>query len=239
MKLTKEQSKNHKKALDLIESDKVLSFDEKIFIFENYQEGATNDNSSAGAFFTPTELARDFCHEVNHSRTVIDLCAGIGMLSFMIDHHYKPDVLTCVELNPEYVKVGKRVLPHAHWINADALKVQFKNKYDVAVSNPPFGKIKTSNKKMKYTGSEFEFKIMEKCIDVAEYGILIVPQSSANFRYSGRRSFEDQDSRKVKKFLTETGYFMSPGMGIDTNYYIDEWKGVKPLCEIVYIEKEG
>lgn len=238
MKLTKSQTRNHDKVMDLINSDKVLSYDEKIFVFENYQESANTNNSSLGAFFTPTGLARDFCHEVNNAETVIDLCAGIGMLGFMINHHYSPKNITCVELNAEYVKIGKRVLPEAHWINADALKVKFKKKFNVAVSNPPFGNIKTSNKKMKYTGSDFEFKIMEKCLDVAEYGILIVPQSSANFKYSGQRYFEEQKSRKVQKFLKETDYVMSPGMGIDTNFYINDWKGVKPLCEVVYIEKE-
>lgn len=237
MKLTKEQTKNHAKVMDLVESDKILTFDEKRFILENYHEGSSTNNAALGAFFTPWGLARDFCHEVNQSKKVIDLCAGIGMLSFMIDHFYGPEKLYCVELNKEYVKIGKRILPNAHWINADALKVKFKNKFDVAVSNPPFGKIKTSDYKGKYKGSEFEFKIMEKCVQVSNCGILIVPQMSANFAYSGRQCFEQRESNKVKKFLKDTGYYMSPGMGIDTSIYKDEWKGVSPICEVVYIEE--
>lgn len=224
--------------MDLINSDKILSFDDKMFIIDNFHEGANSNNGAAGAFFTPSGLSRDFSLEVNYSKRVIDLCAGIGSLGVMIQHHYKPEKLYCVELNPEYVKVGKRILPEAHWINADALKVKFKKKFSVCISNPPFGKIKTSNVKGKYTGAEFEYKIMEKALDVAEYGIFIIPQSSANFRYSGRQMFEDQESNKVKKFLKETGYFMHPGMGIDTKYYIDDWKGVSPLCEVVYVERE-
>ncbi|QHJ78960.1 MAG: hypothetical protein [Caudoviricetes sp.] len=237
MKLTKAQIKAMEKVNDLVNSDKPLTFEEKLFILENYQEGANTTNSALGAFFTPYELARDFCHEVNHTDRVIDLCAGIGALSLALTTHYKPEKLYCVELNAEYVKIGKRIVPDAHWIHADALKVKFKNKFDVCISNPPFGNIKTSDVKGKYTGSNFEFKLMEHALDVAEYGIFIIPQSSSNFRYSGRQCFETQMPAKVKKFLDQTGYEMSPGMGIDTSYYRDKWHGVSPLCEVVYLEK--
>jgi hypothetical protein len=48
-KLTKNETKLHQQALDLIHSDKVLTFDECEFIFDNYCGDAIG---STGAFFT-------------------------------------------------------------------------------------------------------------------------------------------------------------------------------------------
>lgn len=36
-KLTKKESKQHQQVMDLIYSDKVLTFDERLFVFENYK----------------------------------------------------------------------------------------------------------------------------------------------------------------------------------------------------------
>lgn len=110
-KLTKEEIKKHNAAIDLLQKDK-LTYDEKLFVYENWNEGATSVNSEAGAFFTPFNLANDFGLEIYRDGNVIDLCAGIGMLSFIAYHHNRCKV-TCVELNPTYYEVGKKLLPEA------------------------------------------------------------------------------------------------------------------------------
>ncbi|PXY01414.1 methyltransferase [Marinifilum breve] len=253
MKLTKKQIKQHEEALKILEKDK-LTFDDKLFVLENWHEGAENNNALAGAFFTPYGLARDFKLEIyEENNRLIDLCSGIGALSlphysFCEFYEIQHDI-TCIELNPNYIEVGKKILPNAKWIQASALDLDFLKtlgKFDQAISNPPFGKIKTaqtvdSNKELKYKGAEFEFKLMEVGSKIADYGTFLIPQTSTPFKYSGGQYFEDlrredEGSRlpnKVKKFIKETGLEYQFGVGVDTTYYLDEWKGVKPTCEIV------
>lgn len=124
-KLTKQQSKLHLQAMDLVHSDKVLTWEERKFILDNYFEAQGQLNALAGAFFTPFDLARDLSVEVDggvldNGGTIVDLCAGIGMLSFACE--YRRMDITCVEFCPEYVVVGKRVMPSARWIEADVFK---------------------------------------------------------------------------------------------------------------------
>ncbi|MHB7713076.1 class I SAM-dependent methyltransferase [Escherichia coli] len=94
--------------------------------------------------------------------------AGIGRLSYYQYLRNKPTHITCVELNPEYVMIGKRVLPEAEWITGDALQFTPDRFYDVAYGNPPFGKINTSEVHTgRYTGSEFEYKIIDRAREYA------------------------------------------------------------------------
>ncbi len=122
--LTKQQSAKHVKACALLQKE-VLSFDDRLFVLEHWQEGANHINGAAGAFFTPQSLARDFALEVS-GNTILDLCAGIGSLSFAAYHYGAqmgsvPPSITCVEINQDYIEVGKKILPEATWIQADAL----------------------------------------------------------------------------------------------------------------------
>ena len=232
-KLTKEQSKKHTQAMELVNSDRALTYDEKVFILENYHESQGQLNSLAGAFFTPPGLAHDFSIEVPDNCSVIDLCAGIGALSFPLIHHYNAKrEITCVERCVEYVQVGRRILPEATWINDDVFDREYP-KFDVAISNPPFGRIKEDTYKGAYTGGEFEYKVIELASRIANYGIFILPQQSAPFAYSGVRQYERRVSGKCAKFIEQTGIFLNPGCGVDTAMYLEDWKGVSPLCEVV------
>jgi len=58
MKLSKPQIRAHEQACRLLEKDK-LSYDDKLFVIDNWQESANHVNSSMGAFFTPYDLARE------------------------------------------------------------------------------------------------------------------------------------------------------------------------------------
>ncbi len=243
-KLTKQETRQHNQIMDLVHSDKALTYEEKLFIIENFHEGAFTNNSELGAFFTPIGLARDFTIDACTGGSVIDLCAGIGGLSFAMVHYMMyntPREIVCVELNHTYYELGKRIVPEASWVHGEALTTEFNQVFDMAISNPPFGKIKTSDFKGKYTGAEFEYKVIERASQIARQGTFIIPQMSANFRYSKTHCFRQDDSTtssKCKKFLDETGLVMNPGCGIDTGYYLEDWKGVKPLCEVVCMEFE-
>jgi len=231
-KISKDAAKRHKQALDLVHSDKRLSLDDRFFILENFHEGATNMNGLAGAFFTPEGLARDLSVEVCDSKSIIDLCAGIGGLAFACRDKAKR--IVCVEQNPEYAAVGKRVMPDAEWIVGDVFSLGDIGHFDWAISNPPFGAIKTgSNVKGAYTGAKFEYRVIELASKVADNGTFIIPQSSAPFRYSGQQGYSVCIDNECKKFMTQTGIVLGHNCGLDTSSYLDEWKGVSPMCEIV------
>jgi len=243
-KLTKTEAKLHQQACDLLQKDD-LTYDEKWFVYENWHEGAEHINSNSGAFFTPIELASDFRFDV-HGPKVVDLCAGIGALSFAYYHwarHDTPPQITCIEINPAYVEVGKKLFPEANWICADIFEIwQELGHFDTAISNPPFGRIQKDSKAPRYTGAEFEFKVMDIAAHLADYGTFIVPQPSAGFRYSGAPYFTHDLSSKFKKFSAQTGIETDGNVGIDTTYYQEGWKGVSPLCEIVccdFTEQQG
>lgn len=85
-KLTKAQAKLHERAVKLLQCKELSEADTR-FIFDHYREDANHINSTAGAFFTPYGLARDFRLHIplnfkDHVK-LIDLCAGIGILSYM------------------------------------------------------------------------------------------------------------------------------------------------------------
>ena len=238
MKLTKQQSKLHLQAMDLVHSDKRLTWEERKFILDNYAEAQGQLNALAGAFFTPYGLARDTSIEVGFSDgggSIVDLCAGIGMLSFACEG--KGADITCVEFCAEYVTVGRRVVPSANWVQADVFSTT--GRFDFAISNPPFGGIKGDNFQGKYTGGQFEYKVIELASTLATYGVFILPQQSAPFRLSGVRHFEESEGDKARKFREQTGIEMQPSCGIDTSMYLDEWKGVSPMCEVVCCEFSG
>lgn len=224
--------KAHLKAMDLVNSDKKLNLDERFFIVENYREDATNMNASAGAFFTPVELATSFQVELDSNLHIVDLCAGIGTLSLLTHVHNFPKSLTCVELNPEYVKVGKRVVPEADWICADALTHQFDGSFDLAISNPPFGVIKTSDWNDKYTGSLFEFKVIERASQISDYAVMIIPANSAGFIQSGVVSRKTVCNKNLEKFIEQTGICFQASC-VDTSFASDDWNGAKPQVEII------
>jgi len=138
-KLTKAETKQHNQIMDLIHSDRPLTYEEKEFIITNFHEGSTTNNGELGAFFTPLGLAFDFKIDAHTEGSVIDLCAGIGGLSFAMVHgmYSRPREIVCVELNHTYYQLGKRIVPEATWINGDALTTEFDRRFDVAISNPP------------------------------------------------------------------------------------------------------
>ncbi len=236
-KLTKAQSKNHRAAQALLDKAE-LTLDEKIFVYENWHEGAEHDNSRSGAFFTPLEFANDFKLEV-HGRKILDLCAGTGILSFCYRHfkyhdeHGVPDI-TCVEINPAYVAIGKKLLPEANWICADIFDLwnDLPRDFDSVIGNPPFGRLMTDRKALRYTGGEFELKIVDIAGHLGTFGAFILPQGSTPFRYSGAQYYQRVDNPKFEKFFADTGIDIEAGCGIDTTVHRDAWKQVNVLTEI-------
>lgn len=240
-KLAKAQSKAHRQAEDLLKKD-VLTLDEKIFVYEHWNEAALHDNTRAGAFFTPLDLANDFKLEVPGPR-IIDIGAGIGILSFCKLHfqYHEPESLpkiTCIEINPDYVRVGQKLLPEAEWICADIFDIwrDLPRDFTTAIANPPFGKTKHAGAAPRYNGVEFEYKIIDIAAHLAEYGAFILPQSSAPFRYSGAQYYQRIEHERYQRFAKQTGLDLDAGCGIDTTFHKEKWKHGAPTVEIVTCE---
>lgn len=251
-KLSKRQINKHLKCLEIIKKDE-LTYDEKQFIFENYQESYSNKHGVLGAFFTPSDISMNITLCVNSYKKVIDMCAGIGRLASEIERqcelHGKTPDITCIELNPEFVEVGKKLVPSAKWICADItnqdLINELKNEgFTQAISNPPFGNIKyDGNPILKYSGNEFEFKVLEIACTIADSAAFIMPQSSTPFLYSGNNSHIDYRanaikgrSKKYDQFSEETGINMSFNCGI--NCHSENWKNTKIVTELIIWQGE-
>lgn len=235
-KLTKAQAKMHQQACALLEKDR-LTEDDKWFVLEHWQESANHVNTIAGAFFTPVGLANDFAIEVCGSR-IIDLCAGIGALSFMRYQRGRWDCaypeIVCVEMNPAYVEVGKKILPEATWICGSVFELPDLGRFDVAISNPPFGATPRNGAKgPRYTGDKFEYHVIDVASRIADYGVFIIPQMSAGFQYSGQPYFRESKSDAYLRFVEQTGIEFHPGCGIDCDYHRDGWHGVSVSVEVV------
>lgn len=82
-KITKKESIQHSKVMDLVHSDKTLSHDEIEFIFENYKGDGVG---ITGAFFTPRGLAYDFILDEGCTTSCIELCAGIRKIVILSVH---------------------------------------------------------------------------------------------------------------------------------------------------------
>lgn len=238
-KLSKAQAKAHEAAVDLLAKD-VLSEDDKFFVLENWQESAEHINSIAGAFFTPWELARDFSIEVSGKR-ILDLCAGIGALSFLyrqscLWERLEPEIV-CIERNPAYAAVGRKILPQARWIEGDVFDLPADlGRFDFAIGNPPFGSTKRTGRAPRYTGDKFEYHVIDIASDLADYGVFIVPQMSAPFRYSGQQNYERTEHDHCKAFAAQTGIELGHSCGIDTSGYDKQWHGVSVSTEIVTVD---
>jgi len=219
-----------------------LTLSDKDYVIANYNEGVERVISTKGIFFTPPELAEAFCIEVTGNR-IVDLCAGIGMLSYYYLHHgHHPKVavnpidLVCIERNPDFVKVGEKVLPEATWICDDITRPGFLESlglFDMAISNPPFGSIShTRGSSFNYSGNHFEYKTIELASRVARHGTFILPQGSTPFAYSGKRQFEEQTVSKYTQFKHQTKILIGPSSGIDTSVYQSQWKFTQVTTEI-------
>lgn len=257
MKLTRSESNAHNRCLEILKQDSLTNQD-KEFVLVNFHEGANNNNSAAGAFFTPIRMSFEFSNEVvymsgDREIKIIDLCAGIGMLSYPIITRLKNLGIkfrhVCIEYNREYFEVGKKLLPEAEWYCMDVCDVDAIKQlghFDIAISNPPFGNVGTFREKEtpRYKGSNAEYKVIDVAYEVADHGVFLIPQASAGFEYSGKNQYQVVHNSKYKRFMKSTGLELEFGIGVDTAYeylytwdYDDDtttssnWKGVNPVVE--------
>lgn len=251
-RLTKIQAKRHAEAEAILKKDR-LTDDDRLFVVEHWQESAHHINTIAGAFFTPMGLARGLAIEVPRGR-VIDLCAGIGTLSLAcwwngVYEANRVSEIVCVEMNPAYAEVGRKLLPDARWVVGSVFDLPADiGHFDAAIGNPPFGSVERKGLRApRYTGSTFELHVVDIASDIADLGVFIVPQATAPFKFSGcpnggwpetvrggvGSGFVSRREEPHVRFEGQTGIVMDPGCGVDTAGSDGEWHLVAVRTEIV------
>jgi hypothetical protein len=263
-KITKADIKIQKEVRELISLERNLTDDEREFIYENYNPAMDDNITENGVFFTPIGLAQDLAIFAPGADHFVDVCSGIGMLTYkllMYDYYNcLYDTVTCIEYNPKFCEIGKKLTTGiknsegkeytVNWICADVFDENLwksilpkSAKFDLMISNPPYGKFpaadKDSVKWMNYK-SERELMVVELCLKFARSGYFILPPSSCEFRYSGRPYYEEVEQKKVTKFRKENPdyFFKMVCDGIDAGIYREDWKGTQITTEAVHLDLE-
>lgn len=245
-KLSKQKAKLHNEVMDLVETDRELTLEEKFFVLENYVPMATHDVGNMGAFFTPFEIAQAFAMNVDPQDLdrVLDLCAGIGALSFNIKQFQahrdtKPGwfsngvkEMICLELDDEFIKVGKKVLPEANWIKGSVFDkdiISDIGNVSFVISNPPFGAARSEKVKwLEYSGREFHLKVIEVASKIDPMGSFIVPVGFGDYDIKEKKPID-----AWKTFYHQTGIKLSTSFSFDDEDFRKSWDGANPPTEII------
>ncbi len=243
-RISKVQTKAHDKACELVDNNQDLTLDDRIFILNNWNPMASHNVGKTATFFTPLALAKELQIETLNTtdKRVLDLCAGIGALAFWaLQWHYSNENLkiVCIEHNPEFVRVGKRVLPEALWLCKDAFDPQTYEglgQFDEVISNPPYG-LSLGNGWLNKLPSQFQ--AAEIAMKVSDTATFLLAQGDCPFEFSGKQMFSYTTSNSYERFHKKTGIYFHPNCGIDTSFALKDWQGVKPTVEIVNISKSN
>jgi predicted RNA methylase len=246
LKLSKRELKEQRELYNQLLTGTTFSSDFIDKVYEELNPAICGDNiSENGTYWTPDGLAGDLSLFCNIGGHIVDICAGIGMLSYRLkcrDYHEKKiKSITAIEVNPHFVELGKKLLPDVNWICADVFDKNLWDKlvkdlpdkrFNLAVSNPPFG-VDTNKKDyswLNYHGHR-DLMAVELALKYSKHAYYILPSSSVPFRYSGAPWHEDNPERysqKLKKFIKENKEYKFSMVcdGIDTTIYKDQWKNL-------------
>jgi hypothetical protein len=227
-RLSKASLKLQKEVRALLERPEPWSPEEIDWIYENYDPAMDDNVTERGVFFTPLDLAMDAALFTNRNGHLVDMCAGIGGLSFSLltrnFHHETIKSITLVEFNPVFTEMSRRLLSplsaftesrstiDLHFVNGSVWNPSLWSsitsgltefKLDTMLSNPPYGKCSPEERQeaswMHYQG-ERELMAIELAWRYAQDATMIIPPGSCEFRYSGRPYYDRQASTKVDRF---------------------------------------
>lgn len=257
--LSRKRMKDHDDALALLSLSRKLKPDEVELVLRSYEPGLMTGKMSA--YFTPESVAWAVAVSANASTPVmyVDLGAGIGALTWALHRiTFGCGSIVAIEKNPEFVDVGRKLMPNVEWICGDifdrdlwqAIGVQF----HVAVSNPPFGKyteIEADTAWLKFNGAS-HLMAAEVAVRVTLAGaVMVLPQMDLPFldsRYPGTEDkFREQGvwhvdlpperwSRVLRDFTEIYPEVQFHSTSTDVSEVLGHWKDVKPRVEVVDVK---
>lgn len=234
-KISKRKLAEHERACDLVHSDRPLSYDERLFVVQNWDPQACHNITKGSAFFTPLEIAGDMMIEAcdPNRLPVLDLAAGIGILGFALENRIgRKFDLKCVEINPDFVAVGKRVLPYADWVCEDAVEWSkgSSERFCQTISNPPYGH-------RKGVGA-LEYIFAEIAMKNSDYGVFLMPAGRlTDWKFSGEDTFTNLKNDRYEKWSKKTGIVLECNCGIDCSIYKNLWNGTVITVDVVLVSK--
>lgn len=255
-KLSKSDLKEQKKIQDLLNSKDKFTADELELIYTDFNEAVISDVTQNSAYFTPLGLAYDFALMVPTHGLVVDMCAGIGVLSYAAlsrdSYEGRIKKIICIERDSRYIEIGKKLVQsnantEVIWLQGDVFdeamwnEIEAKHgKIDCIISNPPYGVVTKTDKNrdwLKYKGNDLDIAAIEIGIIKSKYPSFILPQGSCTFRASGRPYPDHIENRKISKLKKEMGidFYMS-WSSIDTTVYEQGFKNTKIVVECCTIE---
>lgn len=178
MKLSKPELAKHEQAVALLSKQR-LTDDEALFVLRHWHPSAVSVTRGQ-SFFTPTGIAQSLAAVHGGGGRIVDACAGIGALAWHMSA-YGGDI-TCIESNPEFVEVGKKVLPGATWICGNVFEIlPMLPLFDSAISNPPFGAMAKNSVPKHFQFKETHWAVIELLLRHTRQGAtLVLPKGCDN-----------------------------------------------------------
>lgn len=235
MKLTKAETRLHDEAVKLLTLDK-LNDEQKEFVFTNWRPGAENNIGKGGIFFTPMGMAWDAaCFHAGSGR-IVDACAGIGVLAYNLTRYHTSQKreIVCIEINREFVEVGRKLVPEATWYHGNAFDIIPQlDIFDSAICNPPFGKIPSCSGRSENFKGAAHFAILELILQRTKQGaIVILPDNEHSQENKGNQAPAlSQNYRKWTELYPEA--FITPGPFDPHN---EGWHGTNMKCQICNLD---
>ncbi len=106
-----------------------------------------------GQFFTPRTLREELLRRLPKltGPKVLDPACGTGEFLVSAREYFIDPELHGWEIDPELVKIARQVVPEARIKLTDALKMPFKEEFDVVLGNPPYFEFKPDRRlKLKF-----------------------------------------------------------------------------------------
>lgn len=227
MKITKLASKLHDEAMAILSLSRKLERSEIEMVFEQYNPMADHNVGQAGIFFTPTQIALEIQMPTQLFGSVVDIAAGIGKLTYYVwmhaDIRKRIGRFVCIDNNPVFVEIGKKLLPDVEWYCFDIYQKSLWEQlgtFHFVISNPPYGNVAMDKTDWLLPGPADQ-KAIEIALRVSKHGgPFILPISYSN-----------RDDRKFIKLRNKFGKFCLTEWA--SSIYEDaEWQGANPNTRI-------
>lgn len=246
MKLTKVETRDHEQ-IDTLLRQKALSLTEKELILDKFLPHSLDNSTKSGSFFTPRSISQEFSVFCDCDRdTVIDLAAGIGSLAHaLVSCGRRPKKLVCVESNPDFVRIGKKVVPEAEWVLGDVFTRPVfdalrRRRANWVISNPPYGLRLKDRDWLTYNGAS-DLMAVETAVRLAPDSVFILPQGSVPWQDSGTAFHRERKDigGALKLFMDRNPRIVFGSTSMDMSVYAKDWQGGSSKVELVHLSGQA